>query len=311
MIETQGLTKRFGQTTAVDNLTITVQPGSVTGFLGPNGAGKSTTMRIMVGLDNPTSGVATVNGRSYEGHQAPLREVGVLLDAKALHKGRSARAHLRALAATHGIPNSRVAEVIGLTGLESVADKRAGSFSLGMSQRLGIAAALLGDPATLILDEPVNGLDPEGVAWVRMLVRSLAAEGRTIFISSHLMSEMSQTADHVIVLGRGKMLADMPIGELLASASGTATRVRSPHAAEIASLLISPSVQVTSEEPGLLVVKGVDAVRIGEEAARHGWILHELTPITSSLESVYLELTESSVQYHSQSAASANQGATA
>ncbi|HET8896690.1 MAG TPA: ATP-binding cassette domain-containing protein, partial [Protaetiibacter sp.] len=229
MIEATRLTKRYGAKTAVDDATFSVRPGMVTGFLGPNGAGKSTTMRMIVGLDRPTSGTVTIDGRPYSALEAPLREVGVLLDAKAVHPGRSARGHLRALAATHSIPSSRVDEVIGLTGLDAVAGKRVKGFSLGMGQRLGIAAALLGDPATLILDEPVNGLDPEGVIWVRKLARHLASEGRTVFLSSHLMSEMAQTADHIIVLGRGRVIADAPVAEIVAGATGqSAVRVRSP-----------------------------------------------------------------------------------
>src|SRR3954468_8040747 len=228
MIKAEGLTKRYGDKTAVDGLTFTVEPGVVTGFLGPNGAGKSTTMRMILGLDRPAAGSVTVNGRAYADHPAPLREVGALLEAKAIHTGRSAYNHLLALAATTGIPRGRVDEVIDLVGLRDVARKRAGGFSLGMGQRLGIASALLGDPRTLILDEPVNGLDPEGVLWVRHLTRSLAAEGRTVFLSSHLMSEMAQTADHLIVLGRGRILADAPIADVVAGATQGVVRVRTP-----------------------------------------------------------------------------------
>ena len=247
MIEATNLTKRYGTKTAVDNASFQVKPGIVTGFLGPNGAGKSTTMRMIVGLDRPTGGSVTINGAPYASLQAPLREVGILLDAKAVHPGRTARGHLRALAATHGISNRRVDEVIGLTGLDSVAGKRVKGFSLGMGQRLGIAAALLGDPATLILDEPVNGLDPEGVIWVRKLARFLASEGRTVFLSSHLMSEMAQTADHIIVLGRGRVIADAPVAEIVATASGRgAVRVRTPQAEQFAAALTAESATVSS-----------------------------------------------------------------
>jgi len=230
MIEATGLTKRFGDKTAVDGIDFQVQPGRVTGFLGPNGAGKSTTMRMIVGLDHPTSGSVTINGKRYADLRAPLHEVGVLLDAKAVHTGRSAYSHLLAMATTHGIGRKRVNEVIALTGLESVARKRVGGFSLGMGQRLGMASALLGDPGVLILDEPVNGLDPEGVIWVRTLARHLASEGRTVFLSSHLMSEMAQTADQIIVLGRGRIIADAPVGDIIGLAAGNAVRVRTPDA---------------------------------------------------------------------------------
>ncbi|WP_165065530.1 ABC transporter ATP-binding protein [Marisediminicola senii] len=298
MIEVRGLSKHYGSTTAVDDVTFTVKPGMVTGFLGPNGAGKSTTMRMIVGLDRPSAGSATVNGRPYAEHRAPLREVGVLLDAKAVHTGRSARNHLRALAATHGIAKARVDEVIALTGLESVARKRVGGFSLGMGQRLGIAAALLGDPATLILDEPVNGLDPEGVIWVRTLARHLASEGRTVFLSSHLMSEMAQTADHIIVLGRGKVVADAPVHQILEMAKGTAVRVRAPRSEALAELLRGDGVDVTADDGGRLRVTGITAPRIGELAASTGLVLHELTPLEGSLEDAYLALTQGEVEYH-------------
>ena len=299
MIEAIGLTKRYGPTTALDHASFTVAPGKVTGFLGPNGAGKSTTMRMVVGLDRPTAGTVTVNGKPYAEEAAPLHEVGVLLDAKAVHRGRSARNHLRALAATHGIGRARVEEVIELTGLGSVANKRVGGFSLGMGQRLGVAAALLGDPQTLILDEPVNGLDPEGVLWIRTLVRYLAAQGRTVFLSSHLMSEMAQTADHIIVLGRGRVIADAPVEEILRRASGTSVRVRTPDAAALADALRAPDVEVASLESGLLEITGTTAPAIGEAAARAGVVLHELTPVTSSLEDAYLQLTADEVEYHS------------
>jgi ABC-2 type transport system ATP-binding protein len=310
VIEAVGLTKRYGTKTAVDGISFTVQPGQVTGFLGPNGAGKSTTMRLIVGLDRPTAGSVTVNGQRYADLKAPLREVGVLLDAKAVHTGRTARNHLLAMAATHGIPNTRVDEVIALTGLESVARKRVGGFSLGMGQRLGIASALLGDPGILILDEPVNGLDPEGVIWVRELARYLAGEGRTVFLSSHLMSEMAQTADHIIVLGRGKIIADAPVGDILAQVSGKAVRVRTPDVAKLTKALSAPDVTVTasaSSEPNLLTVSGLQAARIGELAAGSGVVLHELTPITGSLEDAYLALTEDEVEYHAGSLDAATQ----
>lgn len=302
MIEVRNLTKTYGAKKAVDDVTFTVQPGMVTGFLGPNGAGKSTTMRTIVGLDRPTGGVSLVNGKPYAQHKSPLTEVGALLDAKAVHTGRSAYNHLRAMAATHNIPLSRVTEVIEMTGLQSVAKKRVGGFSLGMGQRLGIAAALLGNPRTLLLDEPVNGLDPEGVIWVRELVRALAAEGRTVFLSSHLMSEMAQTADHIIVIGRGKILANAPVSQILAQASGNGVRVRSPQAARLEELLRPMGVEITSLEPGLMQVSGTNAAAIGDLAASSGVVLHELTPVESSLEHAYLELTSESVEYQSATA---------
>ena len=298
MIEAVGLTKRYGQKLAVDDVSFTVKPGMVTGFLGPNGAGKSTTMRLIVGLDRPTSGTVTVNGANYVNLRAPLREVGVLLDAKAVHTGRTAENHLLALAATSGIGHKRVDEVIALTGLESVARRRVGGFSLGMGQRLGIAAALLGDPSVLILDEPVNGLDPEGVIWVRELTRHLASQGRTIFLSSHLMSEMAQTADHIIVLGRGKVIADAPVSTIEALAAGDVVRVRTPDAERLAALLVDAGVTVTATGTDLLQVSGIPAPRIGELAAQQGIVLHELTPVVGSLEDAYLALTQDEVEYH-------------
>ncbi|WP_438352804.1 ABC transporter ATP-binding protein [Microbacterium sp. CJ88] len=297
MIVAQQLTKRFGDKTAVDNVTFTVRPGKVTGFLGPNGAGKSTTMRMIVGLDRPTSGDVTVSGVAYRRLPSPLTEVGVLLDAKAVHTGRSARDHLRAMAATHGLPRARVDEVIELTGIQSVAGKRAGKFSLGMGQRLGIAAALLGDPHTLILDEPVNGLDPEGVRWVRQFVRHLAAEGRSVLLSSHLMSEMSLTADHVIVLGQGKVLADAPLADLVQAWTRSALVVRSPRLSELVSALASPDVTVTAVQPGVAEIAGVSAAQVGDLAAAHGIPIHELTPRSGSLEEAYLALTGDVVEY--------------
>ena len=299
MIEAHGLTKRYGDKTAVDDITFTIAPGSVTGFLGPNGAGKSTTMRMVMGLDHPSSGSVTVNGKPYAKHRAPLREVGALLDAKAVHTGRSARSHLRTMAATHNIPARRVAEVIEMTGLAAVARKRVGGFSLGMGQRLGIASAMLGDPRTLILDEPVNGLDPEGVQWVRRLVRSLADEGRTVFLSSHLMSEMAQTADQLLVIGRGRIIAAGPVQDVIDSVSGAAVRVRTPRATELEALVRGNGVVVTSPEPGTLELRGIDAERIGEVALAHGIVLHELSPRSASLEEAYMALTQDAVEYRS------------
>jgi ABC-2 type transport system ATP-binding protein len=300
MIEARGLMKRYGAKTAVNDVTFTVQPGQVTGFLGPNGAGKSTTMRMIVGLDRPTAGSVTVNGKPYTAHRRPLAEVGALLDAKAVHTGRTARNHLLAMAATHGIATKRVDEVIELTGLQSVASKRVGGFSLGMGQRLGIAAALLGDPRTLILDEPVNGLDPEGVLWVRNIAKYLASEGRTVFLSSHLMSEVALTADHVIVIGRGRILADSPVAEFVDGAARKVVRVRSPQATELADLLKGKNAEVEDVEPGLLEVRGADAVAVGELAAASRIVLHELTPVASTLEEAYMSLTADSVEYQSE-----------
>ena len=300
MIEAHDLTKRYGSKTAVDGISFTVQPGRVTGFLGPNGAGKSTTMRMIVGLDRPTHGTVTVNGRPYAEHRSPLTQVGALLEAKAVHTGRSARNHLRAIAATHGIGDKRVNEVISMTGLDTVAKRRVGGFSLGMGQRLGIAAALVGDPQTLILDEPVNGLDPEGVLWVRNLVKYLAAsEGRTVFLSSHLMSEMAVTADHLIVIGRGRIIADGPVDTVISEATRATVRVRSPQATDLAARLAGPDVTVTPAEDGLLEVHGATAVEVGEIAAASGIVLHELTPLQGSLEDAYMTLTSEAVEYHS------------
>jgi ABC-2 type transport system ATP-binding protein len=299
MIEAVGLTKRYGPKTAVQDLSFSVRPGIVTGFLGPNGAGKSTTMRMLIGLDAPTSGHATVNGRRYAEHTAPLREVGAMLEARAVHTGRSAFNHLLALAATHGMPRSRVDEVIDMVGLRQVARKRAGGFSLGMGQRLGIASALLGDPATLILDEPVNGLDPEGILWIRNLLKSLAAEGRTVLVSSHLMSEMALTAEHLIVIGRGKLIADTSVADFTRSASHGAVRVRTPDSVRLAELLLSlPGVTVTTaEDEQVLRVTGVDSERIGRLAAERSLMLFELTPQQASLEEAFMELTKDAVEY--------------
>lgn len=297
MITVESLSKQYGPFTAVDHVSFTAATGRVTGFLGPNGAGKSTTMRMIVGLDAPSAGAVTVNGRPYRQSRSPLTEVGVLLDAKAVHTGRTARGHLRAMAATHGIPNGRVDEVIALTGLDSVARKRAGKFSLGMGQRLGIAAALLGDPGTLILDEPVNGLDPEGVRWVRELVRHLAREGRTVLLSSHLMSEMAQTADHIIVLGRGRVLADASLSEMVKAWTTSTVTVRTPRPTELASAVAGPDVTVSSAPDGALVIGGLSAAAIGDIALERGVALHELTPATGSLEEAYMALTEGAVEY--------------
>jgi len=296
MIEARGLTKKYGETTAVDDLTFTVEAGSVTGFLGPNGAGKSTTMRMILGLDTPTSGSVTVNGKPYAAHRRPLHEVGALLEARAVHTGRSARNHLLAMAATTGIGRVRVDEVIDLVGLDGVAGRRAGAFSLGMGQRLGIAAALLADPQTLILDEPVNGLDPDGVRWIRHLLTGLAAEGRTVFLSSHLMSEMAQTADHVIVVGGGRLLRDQPMSEFIADAATDVVRVRSPQAGELAGLLQRTA--VVRPVAGGLEIEGLSSDEIGIAAAGAGITLLELSTQGASLEEAYMALTEDAVTYH-------------
>jgi ABC-2 type transport system ATP-binding protein len=297
VIEARGLTKDYGDKRAVDGLTFTVHPGVVTGFLGPNGSGKSTTMRLVLGLDSLTAGDVTVNGKHYRDHAAPLHQVGALLEARSVHTGRSAYNHLLALAQTHGIPRSRVEELIDLVGLREVAKKRAGKFSLGMGQRLGIAAALLGDPSTVMLDEPVNGLDPEGIHWMRSLLKGLAAEGRTVFVSSHLMSEMSLTADHLIVIGRGRKIADTSTAEFLAAASGSVVRVRSPQATELAALLAGPDVSVEVLEPGHLEVHGLTAAQVGDAAAAQGFALHELTPQQVSLEEAFMNLTREEIEF--------------
>ncbi|MFG2944487.1 ABC transporter ATP-binding protein [Streptomyces adustus] len=299
MIDAQQLTKRYGEKTAVDGLDFAVEPGMVTGFLGPNGAGKSTTMRMIVGLDAPTSGSVTVNGHRYARHHAPLQEVGALLEAKSIHPGRSAYNHLLSLALTHGISRRRVDEVIEMAGLGSVAKKRAGAFSLGMGQRLGIAAALLGDPQTVMLDEPVNGLDPEGVLWIRNLLKALAAEGRTVFVSSHLMSEMALVADHLIIVGRGRLLADTTVKDLVREAGGDTVQVATQEPARLREVLAGPGVEVTgragSDE---LQVTGVSAREIGLKAAEHGIALFELTARTVSLEEAFMNLTRDAVEYH-------------
>ncbi|MCR6487678.1 ABC transporter ATP-binding protein [Amycolatopsis sp. OK19-0408] len=300
MITLRGLTKRYGEKTVVDALTCDVEPGQVTGFLGPNGAGKSTTMRMTVGLDHPQAGEVLVGGKRYAELRHPLREVGALLDAKALHPGRSAGKHLKAMAQSNGIPSSRVEEVLATVGLSDVAGKRAGQFSLGMGQRLGIAGALLGDPGVLMFDEPVNGLDPDGVRWVRQLMRSLAAEGRTVFVSSHLMSEMQLTADHLVVIGKGKLLADAPVAEFIAGNSRTTVAVRVPAAGERAALEARLRAEGGSTHPGEpdeLVVDGVDVTRVGDLVHELGVRVHGLAERTASLEQAYMELTASSVEY--------------
>ena len=295
MIEVRDLSKRYGDKLAVDHLTFSVRPGLVTGFLGPNGAGKSTTMRMILGLDRPTTGTATVNGKLYRDHAAPLREVGAILEARAIHTGRSAYMHLLALGQTHGIPRSRVDEVVKLVGLQDVARKRVGTFSLGMGQRLGIAAALLGDPKTLILDEPSNGLDPEGIRWIRNLLRSLADEGRTILVSSHLMSEMSMMADWLIVVGRGRLIADTTVEGFVHLASGDAVRVRTPDASRLRSLAgVLEGVTVKDGENGdasALVLQGISCEAVGELAAANRIVLHELAPEQASLEEAFMRLT--------------------
>jgi ABC-2 type transport system ATP-binding protein len=318
MIEAHGLTKRFGEKIAVNDLSFVVEPGKVTGFLGPNGAGKSTTMRLVLGLDLPNSGSATINGKPYRELSQPLRTVGALLEAKSVHTGRSAYNHLRFLAQTQGLPRSRVDQVLDLVGLREVAGKRTGGYSLGMGQRLGIAAAMLGDPRVLLLDEPVNGLDPEGVLWVRNLMKHLAAEGRTIFVSSHLMNEMAVTADHLIVIGRGKLIANSSTREFIERSAEKSVLVRTPDAARLAGLLTAEGGKVTTQEPdgagadaaGALAVSGLEAPRIGEIAAAASVVLHELTPQRGSLEEAFMELTADSLEFgvHEARALSAVEG---
>jgi ABC-2 type transport system ATP-binding protein len=298
MIEANGLTKRYGDRLAVDSLSFSVKPGQVTGFLGPNGAGKSTTMRLILGLDRPTSGAVTVGGRPFHAAAYPMREVGALLDAKAIHGGRSAYNHLLCLAQTNNLPKSRVGEVLELVGLREVAKKRSKGFSLGMGQRLGIAAALLGDPAVLMFDEPVNGLDPEGILWIRNLMKALAGEGRTVFVSSHLMSEMENTADHLVVIGRGRLVADCSVQEFIDRNSELSIRVKTPQAAQLSALL--------AEKGGVVAADGDEAIRvtrlpmtaIGDLAFDNGIRVHELSPIQASLEEAFMELTKDSVEYH-------------
>ena len=297
MIEADGLAKRYGDVTAVDGLSFTVPAGAVTGFLGPNGAGKSTTMRMILGLDAPSAGSVTVNGRPYTAYRRPLREVGALLDAKAVAGGRSARNHLRWLALSNGIARSRVQEVLRQVGLVSAAGKRVGGFSLGMAQRLGIAAALLGDPPVLMFDEPVNGLDPEGVAWIRSLLKTLAAEGRTVFLSSHLMSEMALTADRLVVIGRGRLIAETTVADLLAEGTGNYIRVRSPEADALAALLTARGAGVTREPDGALRVTGSTLDEVGRVARDQGLGLLELSGHQMSLEQRYMELTRDATDY--------------
>jgi ABC-2 type transport system ATP-binding protein len=298
MIEARNLTKRYGSTLAVDDLSFDVRPGMVTGFLGPNGAGKTTTMRLILGLDHPDSGGVAVAGKRYRDLPAPLREVGALLDAKAMHGGRTAYNHLLCLAQSNGIPARRVKDVLESVGLESVARRRASGFSLGMGQRLGIAAALLGDPPVLMFDEPVNGLDPEGIVWVRTLMRSLASEGRTILVSSHLMSEMALTADHLIVIGRGRLIRDEGVNDFIEASSQRSVRVSSPQVDQLVALLQAAGAKVRPLTEGAIEVLGTEAAAIGEMAAAHGVVLHELTPQKASLEEAFMELTSDSVEYH-------------
>jgi len=298
MIEARGLVKRYGSTTAVDDLSFTIRPGLVTGFLGPNGAGKTTTMRMILGLDAPTQGSVTVDGRSYRDLPAPMREVGALLDAKAVHGGRRAFDHLLCLARSNGISRRRVDEVLGIVGLESAAGRRAKGLSLGMSQRLGIASALLGDPAVLIFDEPVNGLDPDGIHWVRTLMRTLAGEGRTVLVSSHLMSEMALTADHLLVIGKGRLIADTSVDEFVRASSQQSVHVRSPQAAELAARCRQVGATVRSGTgPDVIEITGMDSAEVGRLAAAHGIALSELIPVKASLEEAFMELTRDSVEY--------------
>ncbi len=299
MIEVRGVTKRYGEKVAVEDLTFTVEPGVVTGFLGPNGAGKSTTMRMILGLDRPSAGTATISGRDYAGLGAPLHEVGALLEARAIHSGRSARNHLLALAQTHAIPGGRVDEVLELVGLADVARKRVGAFSLGMGQRLGIAAALLGDPHTVILDEPANGLDPEGIRWIRTLLIELARQGRTVFLSSHVMSEIQQSAERLIVIGRGRLVEDTTVAEFVTRASaGAPVRIRAADQAALReALLADGGAGVESESDGALRASGLTSERIGEIAAAHGLVLYELTPLKVTLEDAFMSLTHDAVEY--------------
>jgi ABC-2 type transport system ATP-binding protein len=298
MIEVRGLTKRYGAKTAVDDLSFAIEPGRVTGFLGPNGAGKTTTMRCILGLDYPDEGTITVDGKSYHDLAFPMREVGALLEAKAVHGGRSARNHLLCLAQTNSLPKRRVGEVLELVGLTDVAGKRSKGFSLGMSQRLGIAATLLGDPKVLMFDEPVNGLDPEGILWIRNLMKALAAEGRTVFVSSHLMSEMENTADHLIVIGRGRLIADCTMKEFVARASGAAVRVRTPSADQFVRAITAKGATAVTDDEGSIEVRGMTAEQVGDLAFSESIRLHELTMVRASLEEAFMELTADSVEYH-------------
>lgn len=299
MIRVRSLSKRYGQKVAVDGLDFAVEPGRVTGFLGPNGAGKSTTMRMIVGLDKPTSGTAEVNGRAYRDLPAPLREVGVLLDARAAHKRRTAYKHLLAIAATHRIRAPRVREVMERTGIDSVANKRVGGFSLGMGQRLGIAAALLGDPQTIILDEPINGLDPDGILWIRRLLRELAAEGRTVLLSSHVMSEMAQTADHLIVIGRGAIIADGPMRDVIAGVTQPVVRVRTHDTERLVAAVARPGVTVITRDDGALDITDLPAEDVARIAGAAGVVLYEVASVSGSLEDAYLALTARATEYPS------------
>ncbi|SDJ76680.1 ABC transporter ATP-binding protein [Streptomyces indicus] len=301
MIELEGLTKRYGEKVAVNDLTFAVRPGIVTGFLGPNGAGKSTTMRMMLGLDNPTAGDVRIDGRHYAQIKHPLKYIGALLDAKAMHGGRSAYNHLLCLAQSNGIPDSRVREVLDTVGLTAVAKKKAKGFSLGMGQRLGIAGALLGDPQILMFDEPVNGLDPEGIHWIRNLMKGLAAQGRTVFVSSHLMSEMALTADHLVVIGQGRLLADMSMADFIRQNSRSYVRLRSPQQERLRDVLHAEGITAVEAGNGTLEVDGTPVERLGELAARHSLVLHELSPQQASLEEAFMQLTAESVEYHAHS----------
>ncbi|MFI0898009.1 ABC transporter ATP-binding protein [Streptomyces sp. NPDC020983] len=302
MIELQGLTKRYGDKTAVDHLTFTVRPGVVTGFLGPNGAGKSTTMRMMLGLDSPTSGDVRIDGKHYAQLSEPLKHIGALLDAKSIHGGRTAYNHLLCIAQSNRIPTRRVNEVLETVGLTAVARKRSKGFSLGMGQRLGIAAALLGDPEILMFDEPVNGLDPEGIHWIRNLMKGLAAQGRTVFVSSHLMSEMALTAEHLIVIGRGRLLADTSMAEFIERNSRSYVRVRTPQPERLKDLLAQAGHATVTAADGAFEVTGVEAAQLGELAAEHQLVLHELSPQRASLEEAFMQLTAESVEYHAHGA---------
>ena len=297
MIEVRGLTKRYGAKVAVDNLSFGIEPGKVTGFLGPNGAGKTTTMRCILGLDYPNEGTITVDGKVYSDLAYPMREVGALLEAKAVHGGRSAYNHLLCLAQTNSLPRKRVNEVLELVGLTEVAKKRSKGFSLGMSQRLGIAATMLGDPKMLMFDEPVNGLDPEGILWIRNLMKALAAEGRTVFVSSHLMSEMENTADHLIVIGRGKLIADCTMKEFVARASGASVRVRTPSTDQLVRAVTSRGATAGVDDDGSIEVRGMSSEEIGDLAFGEGIRLHELATVRASLEEAFMELTADSVEY--------------
>jgi ABC-2 type transport system ATP-binding protein len=297
MIEARSLSKRYGDTLAVDNLSFTVEPGKITGFLGPNGAGKTTTMRLILGLDRPSAGTVTVNGRPFRDLAAPMREVGALLDAKAVHGGRSAYNHLLCLAQASKLPKRRVDDVLGQVGLGDVAIKRSKGFSLGMGQRLGIAAALLGDPGILMFDEPVNGLDPEGILWIRRLMKALAAEGRTVFVSSHLMSEMENTADHLVVIGRGRLIADCTVAEFIADNSTASVRVRTPERSALTGLAAAVGGTIRDDGGGSLVVRGLNAEQLGNLAFEHDIRLHELTPVTASLEQAFMDLTAASTDF--------------